>query len=262
MGKIFSVPHVPSANKRGAGLMGHTLQPATRGWYRYFGFTSKEQTSRVLLFNFEATFSDRFKGNYSTLTTLSCRHGQFYFATLQDSDDFIQRSLKHCYIICLCHMMSAPQGMIIQLPLARSEGAIALTEVCSLFWRHAPLLSKPVMQTRSFWSPCSGTQCPDRLEMRCGAGKGGPEVQRGRGRECGGLLCLRLLWPVQTGCELTAAHLRQPAEFTRSASFYSGGWGEKACGGNLALAEATDDLQNKVLPQGCISHREIQIHVS
>lgn len=40
-----------------------------------------------------------------------------------------------------------------------------------------------------------------------------------------------------------------------------GGEREKAWGGNPALAAATDDLQSKVLLQGCISHREIQIHV-
>lgn len=41
------------------------------------------------------------------------------------------------------------------------------------------------------------------------------------------VLCLRLLWPAQTGCELTAVHLRQSTGFTRSAFFYSQREGRK-----------------------------------
>lgn len=80
------------------------------------------------------------------------------------------------------------------------------------------------MQNRSFRKPWSWAKCPDWLEKKCGVGV---SMRRGLGRVSMSLrrtavrvLCLRLLWPAQTGCESTAVHLRQSTGFTRSAFFF------------------------------------------
>lgn len=87
------------------------------------------------------------------------------------------------------------------------------------------------MQNRSFRKPWSWAKCPDWLEKKCGVGV---SMRRGLGRVSMSLrrtavrvLCLRLLWPAQTGCESTAVHLRQSTGFTRSAFFYSQREGRK-----------------------------------
>lgn len=59
------------------------------------------------------------------------------------------------------------------------------------------------MQNRSFRKPWSWAKCPDWLEKKCGVGV---SMRRGLGRVSMSLrrtavrvLCLRLLWPAQTG---------------------------------------------------------------
>lgn len=94
------------------------------------------------------------------------------------------------------------------------------------------------MQTRSFWSPCSlyTVSWPVRDEVHWGASQSLGFREGERVTEAGAVeqpLRLRLLWPAQTGCELTAAHLRQPAGFTRSASFIHRGRGGRREGESL-----------------------------
>lgn len=126
------------------------------------------------------------------------------------------------------------------------------------------------MQNRSFRKPWSWAKCPDWLEKKCGVGV---SMRRGLGRVSMSLrrtavrvLCLRLLWPAQTGCESTAVHLRQSTGFTRSAFFYSQregrkgeslgrkprlGWGDRRppeLSFAMGLHQLTGDSSKKVFP--------------
>ncbi|KAK5857716.1 hypothetical protein PBY51_010942 [Eleginops maclovinus] len=102
----------------------------------------------------------------------------------------------------------------------------------------------------------AGTQCPGRLEMRGSVGQSRPQ---GPGRDFGeGALPAA---PVSSADRMrvncspltSASGIHEVGHFLFSEG--EGGEREKAWGGNLALAEATDDLQSLILPQGCISHR-------
>lgn len=75
---------------------------------------------------------------------------------------FHSQSTKPICVVRLCHMMSTAQGLIIQLPKARSEVTSQLIQ--------PRVLHLSVSQTRRFdlsEVPAAGTRCPEWLGMRC-----------------------------------------------------------------------------------------------
>lgn len=119
-------------------------------------------------------------------------HGQFYYAGLQDSDDFTQRSPGTSTFYASVIWCLSLKGW-----LSNYQRAILVIQSCFLFWRHGWLLCELVMQTRSFWSPCNRdtVSWPVRDEVQRG-GRAVPGVQGGRtshrGSDRGAAPCLRL----------------------------------------------------------------------
>lgn len=134
-----------------------------------------------------------------------------------------------CYIFCLRHMMSLSlRGSLSKLPLAGAKG---ISVILPALLNALPATLSCTCRIDLLENPEAGAKCPDWLEKKCGVGV---SMRRGLGRVSMSLrqtavrvLCLRLLWPAQTGCELTVVHLRQSTGFTRSAFFLFTEGGEK-----------------------------------
>lgn len=134
----------------------------------------------------------------------------------------------NCYILCLCHMMSLSlRASLPKLPLAETKG---IPVILIAFLNASPTTLSCACRLDLLETPAAGAECPDRLEKRCSAGvsrrRGSGRANKSLRRTVVRVLCLRLLWPAQTGCELTAVHLRQSTGFTSSASFIHRGRGE------------------------------------